>query len=101
MSGQKLLSRIHRALGWIMLILLPAQVFLGLGAGGRMGGGDWAGAVHVSPVTVVVLGLIIITHGLLGIRFSVLKRWGLRKGAVFLTAVWLVLAGAMIYLTLR
>lgn len=102
MSGQKVLGKIHRALGWIMLLLLPGQLFIGLWAGGRMGEGEgWAAAVHASPLTIIILGLMIITHGLLGIRFSVLRRWGPRSGAVFLIAAWLALAGAMLYLTIR
>jgi succinate dehydrogenase/fumarate reductase cytochrome b subunit len=90
MKTQAALTRIHRALGWSMLLLLPAQLLTGLWAMGKLGGeaGGLAGALHVGPWAALALGLMVITHGLLGIRFTVMKKMGGRAGALFLAAVW-------------
>jgi succinate dehydrogenase/fumarate reductase cytochrome b subunit len=90
MIRQIVLTRIHKALGWAMLLLLPAQLLTGLWAMGKAGGesGDLASALHVGPWAALVLGLMIITHGLLGIRFTVMKKLGPRPGGLLLAAVW-------------
>ncbi|GEM_PF-3936166 len=100
MIQQKSLSRIHRALGWAMLLLLPAQLLLGLWAGGRFGRGEGpAAALHMGPWLVIPLGLLIISHGLLGIRFSVMKRLGSRPGAVLLIAIWAAFVALLVAFT--
>lgn len=90
MVKQIVLTRIHRALGWAMLFLLPAQLLTGLWAVGRVGGeaGGLASALHAGPWAALALGIMIISHGLLGIRFTVMKRLGGRAGALLLAAVW-------------
>lgn len=91
MKLQPALTRIHKALGWIMLLLLPAQLITGLWAMGKMGDGasGLAGALHVGPWAALALGAMIISHGMLGIRFTVIKRLGGRAAAVLLSLVWL------------
>lgn len=91
MKLQAALTRVHRALGWTMLLLLPAQLLTGLWAMGKVGGeadSGLASAMHVGPWAALALGLMIITHGLLGIRFTVMKKLGGRAGGLFLAAVW-------------
>ncbi len=90
MKIQAALTRIHRALGWTMLLLLPAQLLTGLWAVGRMGGedGGLAGALHAGPWAATALGMMIISHGLLGIRFTVIKKLGARAGVLLLAAIW-------------
>lgn len=99
MVRQIVLTRIHRALGWAMLFLLPAQLLTGLWAMGRVGVEEsgLASALHAGPWAALALGLMIITHGLLGIRFTVAKRLGGRAGALLLAAVW---AGFLVMLAI-
>lgn len=90
MKLQPALTKIHKALGWAMLFLLPAQLLTGLWAMGKMGdeAGGLAGAVHVGPWAALALGAMIISHGLLGIRFTVIRKLGGRAGAILLISIW-------------
>lgn len=85
-----------------MLFLLPAQLFSGLWAMGRIGGQEslLAGAVHIGPWAVLALGVMIISHGLLGIRFTVARKLGGRAGAILLIAVWIAFVTALAIITL-
>lgn len=90
MLTQKALTKIHRVLGWSMLVLLPAHLATGLMASGRAGGGDTvpAALLHMGAWLVLPLGAMIVTHGLLGIRFAVMRRLGNRPGAALLILLW-------------
>ena len=102
MVKQIALTRIHKALGWAMLFLLPAQLVTGLWAMGKVGGedGGLAGAVHVGPWAALVLGVMIISHGLLGIRFTVTRKLGGRAGAILLITVWAAFVATLAIITL-
>ena len=102
MIKQLVLTKIHKALGWTMLFLLPAQLLLGLWAMGRIGGGEsgLAGALHVGPWMVLPTGLLVISHGLLGIRFTVMKLLGNRPGGLLLAAIWAAFAALLFIFTL-
>ncbi len=102
MIRQTTLGKIHRLLGWLMLVLLPVQLFSGLGAMGKMaaGGSEVAGAIHVGPWASLGLGVMIISHGLLGIRFTVMKKLGPRPGALLLAAVWAAFLFLLMIITL-